>query len=165
MRSIILILVGLILSFTLGYWVNEFADFADAMGKDQVGLYTLEKDSTGQVVLNDNSKENFDNFIYRFISDSLFQLERINFPLKSSTQTDLDEEDTRLIEKKDWKIVRLFGQEEYRPQIYDNFTREFRDTDERLFCWEGIENGIYVEYKFQRLSGLWYLIEYNDYSD
>lgn len=110
-------------------------------------------------------KKNFDNFIYKFISDSLFQLDRITFPLKSSVQTDSGEEDSTLIERKDWKTVRLFGQEEYRPQIYDNFKRELRDTDERLFCWEGIDNGIYVEYKFQRLGGLWYLTEYNDYSD
>lgn len=112
-----------------------------------------------------STKEKFDDFIYKFIADSLFQLERIKFPLKSSTQTDLDEVDTKAIEKKDWKIVRLFGTEEYRPQIYDNFERELRDTDERLFCWEGIENGIYIEYKFQRLGGLWYLTEYNDFSD
>ena len=153
------------LSFILGFWTNEFMDFAEAMGKDQVGLYALKKDSTGQVVINDKSKENFDSFLYKFISDSIFQLERIKFPLNSSIQTDLDEVDTKLIEKKNWKIERLFGREEYRPQIYDNFNRELRDTDERLFCWEGIENGIYVEYKFQRLGGLWYLTEYNDYSD
>ncbi|MCZ8023656.1 MAG: DUF4348 domain-containing protein [Cytophagales bacterium] len=165
MRRILPIGAGLILSFALGYWTNEFVDFAEAMGKDQVGLYALKTDSTGRVIINDKSKENFDNFIYKFIGDSLFQLDRIKFPLKSSIQTDLDEADTTAIEKKDWKIVRLFGREEYRPQIYDNFNRELRDTDERLFCWEGIENGIYVEYKFQRLGGLWYLTEYNDFSD
>jgi len=165
MRRTLLIVVGLILSFTLGYWTNEFMDFAKAMGKDEFKLYALKTDSSGRVITDGHSKENFDNFIYKFVSDSLFQLDRITFPLKSSNQTDSGEEDTRLIEKKDWKIVRLFGQEEYRPQIYDNFKRELRDTDERLFCWEGIENGIYVEYKFQRLGGLWYLTEYNDFSD
>lgn len=164
MRKVILIAVGLILSFTLGYWVNEFMDFAEAMGKDQVGLYALKTDSAGRVVINDKSKENFDNFIHKFIADSLFQLDRIKFPL-NSIQSNIDEADSTTIQKKDWKIVRLFGREEYRPQIYDNFKRELRDTDERLFCWEGIDNGIYVEYKFQRLGGLWYLTEYNDYSD
>ncbi len=107
MRRIILIVVGLILSFTLGYWVNEFVDFTETMEKDQVGLYTLKTDSTGRVIINDKSKENFDNFIYKFIGDSLFQLDRIKFPLKSSIQTDLDEADTTAIEKKDWKTVRL----------------------------------------------------------
>jgi hypothetical protein len=53
---------------------------------------------------------------------------------------------TKSIELADWKIIRLFGTEQYRPQIYDNFNGELRDTDERLFCWIGIENGIYGEY-------------------
>lgn len=162
---IILIVIGLTLSFTLGYWSNEFVEFAEAMGKDHVGLYTLKTDSSGRVVETVKSKENFENFIYEFISDSLFQVDRIKFPLKSSIQTSIEDVDTTSIEKKGWKMVRLFGGDEYRPQIYDNFKRELRDTDERLFCWEGIENGIYVEYKFQRFGGLWYLTEYNDFSD
>ena len=165
MKRVIIIVVGLVLSFTLGYWTNKFVDFAEAMGQDHVRLYALKTDSTGRIILNDKSKENFDDFLYKFISDSLFQLERIKFPLKASVQTDIDKVDSTLIQKKDWKIVKLFGQEEYRPQIYDNHDRELRDTNERLFCWEGIRNGIYAEYKFQRLGGLLYLFEYNDFSD
>lgn len=143
----------------LGYWIGQMKTFADGVVND-IGKYELKTDST--VTL--NKKENFDDFIYKFISDSLYQLDRVNFPLKSQ-QWDLDVVDSTRIEKKDWKIVRLFWGDEYRPQIYDNFKREMRDTNERLFCWEGIDNGISVEYRFRRIDGLWYLTEFNDFSN
>lgn len=56
-------------------------------------------------------------------------------------------------------------EEDYRPQIYYNFDGKLRNSDQRLFCWEGVENGICVQYKFQRLDGLWFLIERNDFSN
>jgi hypothetical protein len=156
MKRTIIILTITLVAFGLGYWTRTIK----SMVNDKFDTVTEAVETSKQT-----TKEKFDDFVYRFIADSLFQLERIKFPLKSSIQTDLDEVDTTAIEKKDWKIVRLLGRKEYRPQIYDNFKRELRDTDERLFCWEGIENGIYVEYKFQRVGGLWYLTEYNDFSD
>jgi hypothetical protein len=72
--------------------------------------------------------------------------ELYKFPLESVIQTEFDMVVTKSIELADWKIIRLFGTEQYRPQIYDNFNGELRATDERLFCWIGIENGIYGEY-------------------
>jgi hypothetical protein len=108
--------------------------------------------------------EDFDHFIFKFISDSLYQVDRVKFPLKSQ-QWDANEVDSTRIVKEEWKTIRLFWGDQYRPQIYDNFKREMRDTDERLFCWEGIENGINVEYRFSRINGLWYLTEFNDFSD
>jgi hypothetical protein len=156
MKRTIIILTITLVAFGLGYWTGTIKNMVD----EKFDIVTEAIEASKQT-----AKEKFDDFVYKFIADSSFQLERIKFPLKSSIQPDLDEVDTKALAKKDWKIVRLFGQQEYRPQIYDNFKRELRDTDERLFCWEGIENGIYVEYKFQRLSGLWYLTEYNDFSD
>jgi len=58
-----------------------------------------------------------------------------------------------------------FGAEKHKAQLYDNFKGELRDTDERLFSWEGVENGINVQYKFRRIDGRRYLTEYNDFSD
>ena len=152
-RTLISLTISLI-TFGLGYWtgiikksVDDKFDFIDE-----------------QVKTADNSdNEDFDDFLYKFIADSTFQLDRIKFPLKSE-QWDMDEVDSTRIEKENWKIIRLFGSEQYRPQIYDNFKREMRDTDERLFCWEGVENGINIQYRFKRQKGLWYLIEFKDLS-
>jgi hypothetical protein len=154
MKTIIKVIIALGIiatSFGLGYQFGQVKWFTDAFaGEKQLEVET--------------KNEDFNDFILRFITDSSFQLDRVKFPLKSQ-QWDLDEVDSTRIEKKDWNVVRLFGGEQYRSQIYDNFNKEMRDTDERLFCWEGVENGINVEYRFNRIDGLWYLTEFNDYSD
>jgi hypothetical protein len=154
MKRTIALLTIILISVALGYWIGVIKHSVD----EKFALVDSEVTSLH------NPKEDFNDFVYKFIFDSLFQLDRIKFPLKS-IQSHVDEVDSSAVEKSDWKINRLFGLEQYKAQIYDNFDRELRDTDERLFCWEGIENGINVEYKFKRIGGLWYLIEYNDFSD
>lgn len=163
-RTLVLVIVALI-SLGVGYFfgtvkrpVNEkFATINNVLST----LDTLQETTE---TINGKAEEDFDDFIYKFISDSLYQLDRIKFPLKSQ-QWDLEEVDSTRIERNNWKTVRLFWGEQYRPQVYDNFKREMRDTDERLFCWEGIENGINVEYRFSRIMGRWYLTEFTDLSD
>lgn len=154
-----------LVSLELGYFIGTVKSSVDEkfaiVDREISTLATLQ---TNPGTRTKNNNEDFDDFIYKFISDSLYQLDRIKFPLKSE-QWDSDEVDSTRIEKNNWKTVRLFWAEQYRPQIYDNFKKEMRDTDERLFCWEGIENGINIEYKFSRIKGLWYLTEFNDFSD
>jgi hypothetical protein len=152
MRTIIILIIALV-AFGLGYWTAIIKKSVD----EKFDIVTEAIETSNQT-----TKEKFDDFIYKFIGDSLYQLDRIKFPLRSMQA---DSEDYGTIKKEDWKIVRLFGTEEYKAQLYDNFKGELRDTDERLFCWEGVENGINVQYKFRRLDGHWYLTEYNDFSD
>lgn len=166
-RTLIIVTVALV-SLGLGYSigtvknsVEEKFAIVDTIVDSELRTSDTLQNATGTTL---KQKEDFDDFILKFISDSLYQLDRIKFPLKSQ-QSDSDEVDSTIIEKSNWKTVRLFWGEQYKPQIYDNFKREMRDTDERLFCWEGIENGINVEYRFNRIKGLWYLTEFNDFSD
>jgi hypothetical protein len=166
-RTLIIVTVALV-SLGLGYFigtvknsVEEKFAIVDTIVDSELRTSDTLQNAAGTRL---KQKEDFDDFILKFISDSLYQLDRIKFPLKSQ-QWDSDEVDSTRIEKSNWKTVRLFWGEQYRPQIYDNFKREMRDTDERLFCWEGIENGINVEYRFNRINGLWYLTEFNDFSD
>jgi hypothetical protein len=116
------------------------------------------------------SKEDFDDFFWKFMDDSTFQIERIKFPIMRTFLRDDPEklfiEDSTLVTESEWKhIYFLLGMEtNYRPQIYDNFSAELRDTDERTFAWLGIETGIQVYYYFQRINGKWYLIRIEDKS-
>ena len=162
-RTLIIVTVALV-SLGLGYFIGTVKNSVDEkfaiVDNELITLDTLQS-ATGTEV---KKKEDFDDFILKFISDSLHQLDRIKFPLKSQ-QWNSDEVDSTRMEKNNWKTVRLFWGEQYRPQIYDNFRREMRDTDERLFCWQGIENGINIEYRFNRIKGLWHLTEFNDFSD
>lgn len=116
------------------------------------------------------SKENFDDFFLKFMDDSTFQVERIKFPIVKTFLHDVPEEslveDSTLVSKSEWKHLSflLTMKTNYRPQIYDNFSAELRETDERTFAWLGIETGIQVYYYFQRINSKWYLIRIEDKS-
>ena len=114
---------------------------------------------------NQNKNEEFESFLYKFSSDSVFQINRIKFPLEYVTLNyDTYEEIKTTIDKKNWRMDYLFMNEEKRSQIYDNFSLSFKDTDERVFCWHKVENGINVMYFFKRIEGKWYLIKFEDTS-
>lgn len=121
-------------------------------------------------------KEDFNKFFYKFSTIPAFQLERIHFPI-SMTYLDYPppkdgvpafdlEEMEKKITQTDWKHKYFFYNREprYRAQIFDNFDRRLRDTDERVFSWLGVENGIQVLYFFKRISGKWYLVKVEDHS-
>ncbi|NCA84410.1 MAG: hypothetical protein EOM83_02425 [Clostridia bacterium] len=55
--------------------------------------------------------------------------------------------------------------ENYRPQIFDNFEGTLRDTDERLFQWIGTETGVDVKYYFKKIDGKWFLIKKENLGD
>jgi hypothetical protein len=110
-----------------------------------------------------NKKEDFDKFFFKFSTDSIFQIERIVFPLEYITWKSEDlfaeESDTFWIKQNEWEHDFFFMNNSYRPQLYDNFQGELRDTEERLFQWIGIESGTNVKYFFKRIDGKWFLIK------
>lgn len=114
------------------------------------------------------NKELFDDFIKNF-EDKEFQLDRIKFPVEmTSIDKDTFEEVNTEITKEDWththfyQLPLLNGQDAY-PQLYDNFERQLRDTDERVFSWKGYTD-LNVNYFFKRIEGKWYLIKIEDFS-
>jgi hypothetical protein len=112
--------------------------------------------------------EDFDNFLFNFAWDSTFQIERIKFPLKYvKLDTEDYSNDTTSIHIGEWEHDPLYLELKlsFYSQVYDNFAAELRDTDERVFAWRGIENGINVKYYFERIVGKWYLIKKIDLSD
>jgi hypothetical protein len=113
------------------------------------------------------NKEEFMHFLGNFSLNRELQLERTKFPL---LYISLDESFTKeirvYIKKGDWKFENVFikpDQESYR-QVYDSFEKKMRDTDERVVVQQGIGNGIYVCYYFQRINGKWYLVKKEDHS-
>jgi len=113
-----------------------------------------------------DQKENFDQFLLKFCTDSTFQINRIKFPLEFiGLDYNTYEESKSTIKKEDWKMDYIFMNDTKRSQIYDNFSMQLGDTDERLFQWIGIENGINILYYFKRIQGKWYLIKFKNTSD
>jgi len=112
-------------------------------------------------------KEKFEDFFERFCYEEEFQLSRIKFPLETiRLNDDTYDYDTVYVEKGEWKFSRFdyYPDKDARSQIYDNFMREMRDSNERVFEWRGIGNGIKDFYYFKRINGIWYLIKEEDFS-
>ena len=104
--------------------------------------------------------------------DKDFQLERVKFPLPHVEwimDDKMQEEikDTTYLKRINWRHNSFYtGHFEAIPVIYNNFEgEELTDTDERLFRWQGVENGIHVNYYFNRVDGKWYLTLEEDFSN
>jgi hypothetical protein len=115
------------------------------------------------------TKEDFDAFFFQFATEKDFQLKRIIFPLQYVIWANEGEAGGRVLTKKvtkeEWKHNYFYMNENYRPQIFDNFEGTLQDTDERLFRWIGIETGIDVRYYFKRIDGKWFLIKKENLGD
>jgi hypothetical protein len=114
-----------------------------------------------------SQKESFNTFIKKFSLDSVFQMERIVFPLTYVTwDYGNDEEQTINLKKSDWKYDKLYYafEEKYDayPVFYDNFDCDFRDTGEMIFQWKGFYS-VDRRYYFKRIENRWYLIKILDY--
>lgn len=116
----------------------------------------------GFSVVKGQDSENFDLFLFKFASDPAFQLSRIQFPLKLTTWSNPyevgGETVIKEVKKEDWNHDYLFAVYDARAQVYDNHEGKLRDTDERMFQWIGVENGVNVKYFFKRINGEWFLV-------
>jgi hypothetical protein len=107
---------------------------------------------------------NFETFLRHFNKDSLFQVNRISFPLKimevdASRNFELRE---RVIQK--GELLKLdFSYDEKK------INREYEQTikvenDKAVIEVRGIENGILADYHFEKRKGKWILVTWNDSS-
>lgn len=82
----------------------------------------------------------FRNFIYKFVSDSNFQMERVVFPLTFETP-DWDntngENKIQKIDKRQYIIETLFWNNRFPlysiPVFYDNYKLKFKDTGKMVY--------------------------------
>ncbi len=109
---------------------------------------------------------NFNDFIDKFSTDSIFQISRIKFPLKSKWY-DLDNDRDSIIykEKSNFKMMDFrkkksaIQQDQWEQKIVIG-----KDHASATIEIRGIENGIMVDYLFEKINGVWMLIEIEDSS-
>ena len=160
-------ILTLIIGFGLGWWLNEMNRFAEGVAADTKNHNLHSNDSVIVLDKTEVGKEDFDEFFYKFMIEPEFQLSRIKFPLEFVGFKDGypgEETDTIYLTEDQWKHNHFYLNESSIPLIYDNFDMKLRDTDERIFVWSGVENGIYVTYYFRRIKGKWFLIKEEDFS-
>lgn len=105
-----------------------------------------------------DSLENFDTFFNRFEIDSVFQLSRTEFPLKTISYSD-EEEETGTIDRKDGKYTNF-------TTIKGLIVSKTLISGSRASVLFSIEDtGINVTYYFDKKKGLWQLTSVVDESD
>lgn len=107
---------------------------------------------------------NFNDFIHKFSTDSAFQLSRTKFPLKIKSYDLLNDKDSLIyrdrseFEMMDFRIKKSNGD-------YDNWEQKIVTGKNNISVTiqiRGIENGIMVDYFFEKINGAWMLIEVLD---
>jgi hypothetical protein len=128
--------------------------------KDQWFLVKIEiiKDSL------DLNKEDFYSFLCEFCKDSIFQKQRIKFPLDMNYLDDDFNEVTENWNHEKWKFSRFYYDCDSIATLYYDFQRTFKDTDLRILFIHGVENGINAQFTFERINGNWVMTKYKDYS-
>jgi hypothetical protein len=122
-------------------------------------LTTKEEKSAGSL------SETFDEFFKRFTEDSLFQVERVKFPFRVIWRTE-DGETTHETEKENWTHSTFYYDKSYSARQVDAYTQEIKKYGDSVKIEiRGVDNGIYVDYKFVKDNGKWILFSGKDYSN
>ena len=106
--------------------------------------------------------EDFYQFLDKFNTRRIFQLERIVFPITVSApdanRIALEPTEEK-IEKKDWELLDLSYDSTYTTRDFDKYTQtiNFR-KDTAHVALRGIDNGIYADYYFKLIDGEWFLV-------
>ena len=102
-------------------------------------------------------EEDFNTFFEKFKKDSVFQKQRVVFPLKIrvfNTDNLITEENS--FEEKDYEFLKI---DENEVSIEKKISK-----DSVKIILKGKDNGIYIETQFLKDKGIWKLESYNDQS-
>ncbi|WP_316633915.1 DUF4348 domain-containing protein [uncultured Flavobacterium sp.] len=113
--------------------------------------------------------EDFDSFFKKFAKDSIYQKERIVFPLKCKTPDENDllgeKIQTKLIKSSNFEYMDFTVDSLAMKKETDKYTIEKREKNGyMIYSRLGYDNGIYELYKFRQVEGNWYLVEIEDLS-
>ena len=104
--------------------------------------------------------ENFQSFLMNFQKDSVFQCERIIFPLKNSLyNTETNSFDENTIKQNDWTFMDFVNL----PVNYLKNIEKIND-DEYQYNIQIEDTGVSVNYIFKLINDKWYLVEIKDES-
>lgn len=111
---------------------------------------------------------NFESFFTRFSTDSAFQKNRIQFPLKMATidAYDSDNPSIKNLNIKDYSFIDFSNDKDAINRDTDKYKVEIVENKETtIYKKIGIDNGIYVEFKFEKRENCWLLILIKDQSN
>ncbi len=106
-------------------------------------------------------REEFDVFLYRFATQPSFQKNRAKFPVEVIRWKDPQSIGYSVgvdnVPSEQWTHEPIFANQALLSQVFNNHSGSIDETDERLFQWIGIENGVSIKYFFNLIDNKWYL--------
>lgn len=112
--------------------------------------------------------EDFKTFVERFKTDSTFQFSRIVFPLTQESSGDMDDVGKKIdrINSNDWRYLSLKYNQSFATRELDAYTEQIvNEKNTSHLLYQGVNNGINVEFVFELKNKKWYLIRWNDFSN
>lgn len=130
-------------------------------------VFTSCKNNNQKIEIPKNVDDNFNIFLKYFSKDSIFQISRVNFPLKVK-ELDSDE-NFETIEKNidisEYKKINLNYSNENLTKETDKYSQNIKiGTDKAVIEIRGIDNGIHTDIVFEKKKGKWKLITWIDSS-
>lgn len=99
-----------------------------------------------------NKAENFDAFYQRFHKDSLFQISRVQFPLKGQQ---ISMKGTKTWKKDSWLMIKAKANEVDRSQFNVKTVKKDDSYFEGIYC----KNCVFsFEMEYRLINGKWYLV-------
>ncbi|MCD0475838.1 DUF4348 domain-containing protein [Flavobacterium sp. EDS] len=131
---------------------------------------TILKDEEENVVANEektpvgasdkNDIEDFNHFFRLFNHDTVFQISRVIFPLKVKINNDDLELVDYVIPKEKYTTIDL----DKKPEERDYNQQLILKKDKAVIQQRGINNGIFIDYFFEKKDGKWQLVTWVDVS-
>ncbi len=168
----------LLVTFTLTSCIKAEDTYVAEMSNAEQKLKSLEdsilqletkKDSLEKMVIGLDSllydNENFNDFLIKFVHDSVFSETRIIRPLlyetRTSPLTDRLIIQAQTLAQERWKpFYRLLkGQDATNTDVYDNFELQGNLTNERVLHKYGLEQCGDIRYFFKGFEGKWKLVK------
>jgi hypothetical protein len=117
--------------------------------------------------LDNKNPESFIVFLQKFMSDSIFQKNRVKFPLTYLTYDDSDDESkeiTKRLNPDDWNFNTIYDRLKFMTNFSSSWDTNIKESDNMLIYIGGVENGIYIRYFFTKNDEKWYLTKMSDES-
>lgn len=121
-----------------------------------------EKINPNPIIVLDTS---FHAFFTKFNTDSIFQKSHVMFPLPYAVWDSKNVIVEQKIRVKDWKFLDLSYNKENANSQTDAYYQEIavrNDSNKIYVRFLGIENGIHVEFTFEKVNNTWQLIYWED---
>lgn len=136
--------------------------------KVEIEKPTESKKEVAEVRIPENVDNDFKVFLNYFSKDSIFQVSRINFPLKVM---EVDENNTLeqinvTIQKKEFTKLDFEYPKDALTRELDRYTQTIKIKENKCIVEiRGVDNGIYSDYFFEKDKGKWFLKSWNDNSN